>query len=242
MRSKDTAIFLTAVLFIALTFSSGSAVAQTSEETQTTQSGQSGTVVAPSAPRRQSASASQPKRSSRIPRISRGSYSIDEGTPIEIRLTERLSSEENETGDRFEGVLDKDLFDGNTLVVPKGSRVVGKLVKVEASGRVSGKARMTLELLDVYVNEDAFQVMSSRVEFRAEGSAKDDATKVGVATGIGALIGAIAGGGKGAAIGAAIGGGASTTAVLVTKGKEIDLRKERLLSFRLERDLRVEIR
>jgi outer membrane lipoprotein SlyB len=65
----------------------------------------------------------------------------------------------------------------------------------------------------------------------------NDARNVGIAAGIGAIIGAIAGGKKGAAVGATIGGGAQTARVLTSRGEAAEIEKERLLSFRLEKEL-----
>ncbi len=53
--------------------------------------------------------------------------------------------------------------------------------------------------------------------------------------GVGAVIGAIAGGGKGAAIGAIIGGGTGTTAILLTKGKQLKLEPETKINFVLSK-------
>ena len=113
------------------------------------------------------------------------------------------------------------------------------MTKVKDSGRIKGRAQMSLELLEVYVENEPYPVRTNPVEFEASGSKKSDAKRIGVAAGIGALIGGIFGGGGGAAVGAAIGGAGGAGAVLVTKGDHVELRSERLLSFRLETDLRV---
>ena len=56
---------------------------------------------------------------------------------------------------------------------------------------------------------------------------------------IGSIIGAIAGGGKGAAIGAAAGAAGGATAQMATRGREIRIPSESVLTFRLERGLRL---
>ena len=56
---------------------------------------------------------------------------------------------------------------------------------------------------------------------------------------IGAIIGAVAGGGKGAAIGAATGAGAGAVGQTVTRGHNVRLPAESLISFRLDRGLNV---
>ena len=57
--------------------------------------------------------------------------------------------------------------------------------------------------------------------------------------GIGAIIGAIAGGGKGAAIGAGSGAGAGAVTQIITKGGSVKVPVESVLTFKLDRPLRV---
>ena len=56
---------------------------------------------------------------------------------------------------------------------------------------------------------------------------------------MGAIIGAIAGGGKGAAIGAGSGAGAGALTQILTKGGSIKVPAETILTFKLERALKV---
>jgi outer membrane lipoprotein SlyB len=56
---------------------------------------------------------------------------------------------------------------------------------------------------------------------------------------IGAIIGAVAGGGKGAAIGAATGAGAGAVGQTATRGHDVRLPVESMISFRLDRGLNV---
>jgi hypothetical protein len=55
---------------------------------------------------------------------------------------------------------------------------------------------------------------------------------------IGSIIGAIAGGGKGAAIGAAAGAAGGAGAQVATRGRELHIPVESVLTYRLERPLR----
>ena len=54
---------------------------------------------------------------------------------------------------------------------------------------------------------------------------------------LGTLIGAVAGGGKGAAIGAAVGGAAGATTQVMTRGHEVKVPAESVLTFKLETPL-----
>lgn len=167
---------------------------------------------------------------------------VPEGTVLEVRLNEAVSSAENQSGDKFEATVDRDItIDGRTIV-PRGSRVYGKILDVVPSGKVQGRAQMSLILTDLIVGEKSYTIETSKISFEAEGTKDRDAKTVGGGAGLGALIGAVAGGKKGAAIGAAIGGGAATAGVLLTKGKEVEFQPEHKFSFRLEKDLSVTVR
>jgi len=161
------------------------------------------------------------------------------GATLEVRLLQALDSGKNSTGDKFEATLDKSIVVDGETVAPRGTTVTGELVEVAGSGRVKGRARMSLTLTDIKIGGQAYPISTKTLAFEAGGTQKKDAAKIGIGAGIGAAIGAIAGGGKGAAIGAAVGGGAGTATVLATKGKEVTFGAEQLLSFELKDALKV---
>ena len=147
----------------------------------------------------------------------------------------------NKSGDSFQAILDEALdVDGN-IVAPRGSIVEGRLSDVERAGRVEGRSKMSLRIVSLFINDQAYTVDSQVLAFEAESTVKKDATKVGLGAGIGAVIGAIAGGGKGAAIGAAVGGGAGGATVIATRGKDLKFEPEQQFSFELLKDLQVKI-
>jgi len=166
---------------------------------------------------------------------------IPSGTRLEVRLSDPVSSAANQSGDSFEAILDSDLEVDGRVLVPRGSMVMGKLSNIKQSGRVEGRATLSMSLTEVRVKDDSYAIRSNTLAFEAEGTEKKDATKIGIGAGIGAVIGAIAGGGKGAAIGAAVGGGAGTATVLATRGKEVEFATEELFSFTLRNDLQVKL-
>ncbi|MDA2936889.1 hypothetical protein MYX75_01320 [Acidobacteria bacterium AH-259-A15] len=167
---------------------------------------------------------------------------VSEGTVLEVRLAEVVSTKTNKSGDQFEALLDKDLIGDGKIVVPQGSKVIGEVLDLQESGKVKGRAGMTLILTEIHVGGRKYPIETNEIEVRAEGTKGRDAKVIGGATGVGALIGGILGGKKGAAIGAAVGGGAGTAKVLTTKGKEVEFQAEQLFSFRLEKDIQVKLR
>jgi len=155
-------------------------------------------------------------------------------TSLEVRLEQTLSSKGASPGDRFEASLTRDLMVDGKLLAPRGSRVVGKIPHVQASGKVKGLAQMSLSLERLIVRDDGYAIETNTLAFEARPTKGQDAKKIGIGAGAGAVIGAIAGGKKGAAIGAAVGGAGGTAVVLATSGDEVELPAEQALSFELE--------
>jgi hypothetical protein len=166
---------------------------------------------------------------------------IADGTKIQVRLQDPLDSAINKSGDKFRTILDKDIIVDGTVVAPRGSILDGKLLSVERSGRVEGRAAMSMQLTSLTVRNQIYPLQTDTMSFQAESTVKKDATKVGIGAGLGAVIGAIAGGGKGAAIGAAVGGGAGGAAVVATRGKEVKFDAEQAFSFVLRDSINVKL-
>lgn len=164
------------------------------------------------------------------------------GTVIPVRLQDPLDTSVNQTGEIFRAVVDEDILDGNSVIVPRGSQVEGKLTYVERSGRLKGRAAMSMQFVTLHIGNSSYSLQTEILSFEAEATKSEDATKVGVASGIGAAIGAIAGGGKGAAIGAAVGAGAGGATVAATRGKELKFDPEHPFQFTLNEDVQIRIR
>jgi len=163
------------------------------------------------------------------------------GTKVAIRLTDALDSSVAQADDTFHGTLDDDLVTDGRTVLPRGAEVTGKVVTAGGSGRVKGRANLSIILTEIRTGNGSYPIRTNTLSFEAEGTQKQDAVKVGGGASIGAIIGAIAGGGKGAAIGAAVGGAAGTAGVLVTKGKEVRFSREDRLAFSLREDLEIRL-
>jgi hypothetical protein len=166
---------------------------------------------------------------------------VGEGTELEIRLAQTISSKTNTAGQGFEAILDKDLVVDSVLVAPEGSLVSGKITHAKKAPKTKGRAELSLTLESIQVEERTYDVDTNEMAFQAEGTGKKDALKIAIGAGIGTAIGAIAGGGKGAAIGAAVGGGGATGAVMLMPGKEVEFSPEHLLAFRVETELKMQV-
>lgn len=165
---------------------------------------------------------------------------VPAGTELRVRLAHSLSSATNQSGDEFEAILDHDLVVDDRVVAPRGSPLTGRLSDVVSSGKVKGRAKMTLNFTTLQVSDTPYVIESDPISVEAEETVKEDAVKVGIGAGIGAVVGAIAGGKKGAAVGGAIGGGGGAAAVLLTKGNEVEFEAEQDFQFQLVQDLEIQ--
>lgn len=162
-----------------------------------------------------------------------GKVTVPAGTRILIRMVDSVDSEKQKPGYRFTASLETNLQAEDVVVAPRGTTVYGRLAKAESAGRMKGGAKLTLELVDIVINDTAYPLMTSEYELRSEGKGEKTTRRIVGGTGLGALIGGIAGGGAGAAIGAVSGAAAGTAVSAAKPGKQVSVPSESLLEFRL---------
>lgn len=160
---------------------------------------------------------------------------VPEGTDLTVVLDQSLSTNENRPGDAFQAsVAAPIVIDGKT-VIPKDAHVKGHVVDAQASGRLSGIARLVLTLDSVEVDGESSAIATDAEGRIGKNHNKRNGVLIGGGAGLGALIGGIAGGGKGALIGSAAGAGAGTAGAAYTGKKDIRVPAETRLTFRLAR-------
>ncbi|HYL74881.1 MAG TPA: hypothetical protein VEU96_11795 [Bryobacteraceae bacterium] len=160
------------------------------------------------------------------------------GAEIAVRTNEPIEIREWDRGRIYYGELARDVYatDGD-LAFPRGTQV-------EMIVRQLGDHDMALDLEAITTNGRRFTVEASGQEYDTRGGRpgigenRRTGKFVGGGALIGSIIGAIAGGGKGAAIGAAAGAAGGASAQMATRGREIHIPVESLLTFRLDRPLR----
>jgi len=161
---------------------------------------------------------------------------IPSGTRLDVRVNERIRIN-NTDGRVYTGVVANDVTDQNgNVVISRGSnaellarRVDNRDMQIDLDSITVGGRRYTVNAqTDVDSNQ-------------RQGLGKNGRTGkfVGGGAVLGTILGAVAGGGRGAAIGAAAGAGAGAGTQVLTRGRSVDVPAESILSFRLDRELRI---
>jgi hypothetical protein len=173
----------------------------------------------------------------RAPAVQKPRYEtlvIPDGTSVAASLNTRLSTETNHAGDPFTATTTQSVIVDGRTIVPAGAQIHGVLSDVQASGRISGRARMTLAYQGIVDSQGATHSISALpLTVQAASATRGDVEKIAAGTVLGAIIGGIAKGGKGAAIGAGAGAGAGTVLMLATKGADVDLETGQRLNVQM---------
>jgi hypothetical protein len=160
-------------------------------------------------------------------------FVIPNNTRVTAVLRTPVSTKVSQNGDRFQmEITSPSQFNG--------AIIEGRIASTERSGRVSGRANVSLEFDTIRLRNgqthrfagtvDSVRSASGEtVTVNNEGTVRDNnqttktVTRAGIGAALGALIGAIAGGGQGAAIGAGIGAGAGAGTVILQGRDDIEL-------------------
>ncbi len=159
---------------------------------------------------------------------------VPQGTTLEVRLVNRLSSDGNRAGDTFLATVERPVVINGKVVIPAGAEVTGKVTRAVESGKLKQRAELWVTLEQVELRGKTYAIRTSTTGHKEGSKAKRDILFIGGGAGAGAAIGGAAGGGSGALIGAAIGAGAGTVGAMMTGERDIVFPPETLLRFRVQ--------
>jgi hypothetical protein len=160
-------------------------------------------------------------------------FIIANNTPIMATLKTPVSTKVSQNGDRFQ-------MEVTSPSQYNGAIIEGRVASAERSGRVSGRANVSLEFDTIRLRngqtyrfagvvDSVKSANGENVTVNNEGTVRDNnqttktATRAGIGAALGALIGAIAGGGQGAVIGAGVGAGAGAGSVILQGRDDVEL-------------------
>jgi outer membrane lipoprotein SlyB len=128
-------------------------------------------------------------------------------------------------------------------LIPRGAEANLVIREMKEGGTLSSN-EVVLDLQSVRFNGRTYLISTRDMEQAGRegiGANRRTAEMVGGGAALGGLLGAIAGGGKGAVIGAIAGAAAGGAVQVLTKGKEVKVPAETILTFQVDEPVRLEL-
>jgi len=170
-------------------------------------------------------------------------YELPAGTEVSVRSEETIDSARAAEGQTYAAEVTSDVLDAaGDVVVPNGANAQIVIRSSANGGHIRGSSDLVLDLASVSVGGQMYELSTTDLVQQGKvgmGANKRTAEYTGGGALVGTIIGAIAGHGKGAALGALSGAGAGAITQIATKGGSIKVPAETVLTFKLDRPLRV---
>lgn len=168
---------------------------------------------------------------------------VPTATEFSVRTNEPIDSTTATEGRTYSAQVARDVLDSNgAVLIPRGAEAQLVIRTASQGGAINGP-QLTLDVESVTINGARYLVSTQDVQQGSDqniGKNRRTAEMVGGGAVLGTLLGAIAGGGKGAAIGMIAGAAAGGTAQVLTRGKEVKVPAETVLTFRLDQPIRLQ--
>ncbi len=175
-----------------------------------------------------------------------GSRLLQSGTEISVRTTTTINSREANDGQIFPAFVQRDILDASgAVIIPRGSPA-DLVIRSATGGGIRNSSSLALDVESVTVDGRRYYIDTEDLT-RAGGREGVGANRrtgefIGGGTALGTLLGAVAGGGKGALIGALAGAAAGAGTQVLTKGGEVRVPSETVLTFRLDQQIYLQTR
>lgn len=183
---------------------------------------------------------------------------IPQGTHVLLRMTNSLSTRTAREGDQVYFQTASPIAADGRILVPVGSYVQGTVSQAKRSGKVSGRAELAIHLDTLMLasgktlkfsphlaavdsGESGQKVEGNEGAVKQAPGHAQDAGRIAILAGSGAAIGGLADHSwSGAGIGGAAGGAVGLATVLLTRGREVELRQGSTLDVVFDRPLAIE--
>jgi hypothetical protein len=183
---------------------------------------------------------------------------VPQGTHLLLRMVNSINTRTAAEGDQVYLETASPIALNGQIVVPRGSYVQGVITHAKRSGKVAGRAELGIRLETLTLpGGKAMQIAPrlSAVDSENTGQKVDkdedlikqapdrgkDAARIAIWAGSGAAIGGIADRSwTGAGIGGAAGGAVGVATMLLTRGKEVELRQGSTLDVVFDRPITIQ--
>ena len=187
-----------------------------------------------------------------------GAAGIPQGAHVLLRMENSINTRTAQEGDYIYLRTASPISDDSGIAVPAGSYVQGVVTLAKRSGRISGRAQLAIRLetltlasgkmfkfsphlTSVDAGDTGQKVVGKEGTVEQAPSRGEDARQIAILAGSGAAVGGVADRSwKGAGIGTGIGSAVGLATVLLTRGKEVELRQGATLDVVFDRPVALE--
>ncbi|HEV8414010.1 MAG TPA: hypothetical protein VGQ49_10480 [Bryobacteraceae bacterium] len=183
---------------------------------------------------------------------------IPQGAHVLLRMENSITTRTAQDGDYVYLRTATPISVAGNIVLPAGSYVQGVVTKAQRSGRVKGRAELAIRLETVTLANGSVYKFSPKLASVDSGTGEQkvtgnensvqegsthgqDAARIAILAGSGGALGAIVDqGARGAGIGAGAGAAVGLATVLLTRGREVELRQGTSLDVTFDRPVALE--
>jgi len=183
---------------------------------------------------------------------------IPQGAHVMPRMENSITTRTAKDGDYVYLRTGSPISVAGSIILPVGSYVQGVVTNAKRSGRVKGRAELAIRLETITLPSGSVYKFSPKLASVDSGSGDQkavgrensvqegsthgqDAARIAILAGSGASIGAIVDqGARGAGIGAGAGAAVGLATVLLTRGREVELRQGTALDVTFDRPVALE--
>jgi hypothetical protein len=169
---------------------------------------------------------------------------LQAGTKIRVRMDNEINSKVSSADDTFTVTITEPVRVGETVVLPIGTVIEGRITKVNraAIGGKNGSLALSFDTLRLANGEKREMIGVLLNQLTAESSQTANVLTVIGGTAIGAVFGTVSKAQNGALIGAALGTGAGAGVAFLKKGKDVRIKADEEFEIELTKTIVLPVR
>lgn len=166
-------------------------------------------------------------------------YDLRAGTKIRVAMDNEINSRVASAGDTFTTTLAEPLIIRETVILPVGTVIEGRITKVRRAAAGGKNGSLTVSFDTIHFTNGAKRPIEAVLvkQPTIDDSPKFKAFSIIGATAVGAIIGAVSKANNGALLGAGIGAGAGTGIAFLQKGKNVNIKADAQFEIELVKNV-----
>jgi len=166
-------------------------------------------------------------------------FRLPAGTKIRLSMDSEISSKVSVANDTFTTTVAEPLSIRESIVLPTGTVIEGRIMKVAGAGFGGRDGKMQLRFETIRFSNNQKREIDGHLvsELGAASSQTGNIFAVLGGTALGAIIGSVSKSNNGLLIGAGIGAGAGTGVAVLRKGKDVRIRTDEEFEIELKQEV-----